>query len=133
VFCKNNQGETFLWDYNEIINTHKEWLLLDTIDNKIHLNGKKLTSADICSQTSTISILWKLLDNIGQDIRNKELEVSSYSKNKNEMLGKIVIPLLSLIEKETKEKLPLICKWSMFDFYMKLNVSDFKVFIIKKI
>ncbi|MEI8091529.1 MAG: hypothetical protein WCG98_04825 [bacterium] len=41
---------------------------------------------------------------------NKELEISSYSKNKNEMLGKIVIPLISLIEKETGERLPLICK-----------------------
>jgi hypothetical protein len=122
-----------LWNYNEIINAHKEWLLLDAIDNKIYLNGRKLTSTDLCSQTSTISILWKLLDNIGQDLENKELEISSYSKNKNEMLGKIVIPLISLIKKETDSKFPLICKWSMFNFYMKINASDFKVFIVKKI
>jgi len=83
---------------------------LDAIDNKIYLNGKKLTSADLCSQSSTISILGKLLENIGKDVGNKELEVSSYSKNKNEMLGKIVIPIISLLEKETGKKLPLICK-----------------------
>ncbi|MFA6256611.1 MAG: hypothetical protein WC606_05575 [Candidatus Absconditabacterales bacterium] len=133
VFCKNNQGECFLGNYNEIINAHKEGLLLDAIDNKIYLNGRKLTSTDLCSQTSTISILGKLLDNIGQDLENKELEISSYSKNKNEMLGKIVIPLISLIKKETDSKFPLICKGSMFNFYMKINASDFKVFIVKKI
>lgn len=133
VFCKNNQEESFLWNYNDIIHEYREGLLLDTIDNKIYLNGRKLTSEDLCSQTSTISILWKLLDHIWQDLWNRELEVSSYSKNKNEMLGKIVIPLISLIEQETGKKLPLVCKWSMFDFYMKLNASDFKVFIIKKI
>ena len=133
VFCKNNQGENFLWNYDELVRQHTDWLLLDMIDNKIHLNGKKLTSADLCSQTSTISILWKLLDNIGQEVWNKELEISSYSKNKNEMLGKIVIPLISLIEKETGERLPLICKWSIYDFYMKLHAESFKVSIIKKL
>ena len=133
VFCKNNQGDSFLGNYHEIINSHKEWLLLDGIDNKIYLNGKKLTSVDLCSQSSTISRLGTLLENIDKDIGNKELEISSYSKNKNEMLGKIVIPLISLIEKETWVRLPLICKWSIYDFYMKFNASDFKVFIIKKI
>ncbi|MCX6823022.1 MAG: hypothetical protein NTX91_03410 [candidate division SR1 bacterium] len=133
VFCKNNQGESFLGNYHEIINSHKEGLLLDGIDNKIYLNGKKLTSVNLCSQSSTISILGKLLDNIGKDVGNNELEVSSYSKNKNEMLGKIVIPIISLIEKETGAKLPLICKGSIYDFYMKLNTDDFKVFMVKKI
>ena len=47
---------------------------------------------------------------MGKDISNKEFPVSSYSKNKNDMLGKIVLPLIELIEKETGKKLPLICK-----------------------
>lgn len=50
------------------------------------------------------------MENIGKDISNKDLPVSSYSKNKNDMLGKIVIPLIELIERETGKKLPLICK-----------------------
>jgi len=106
---------------------------LDTIKNKIYLNGRKLNSSDIPSQTTTINVIDKLLDNIGKDIPNKEFEISSYSKNKNEMLGKIVLPLIALIEKETGENLPLICKGSIYDFYMKLNPSTTKLAIIKKI
>jgi hypothetical protein len=49
------------------------------------------------------------------------------------MTGKIVIPLIELIQKETGEKIPLICKGSIYDFYMKLNPSNFKVFIVRKI
>jgi hypothetical protein len=74
-----------------------------------------------------------LLDDIGKDIPNTEFEISSYTKNKNEMLWKIILPLISLVEKETWEKLPLICKGSIYDFYMKLNPSNTKITIIKKI
>lgn len=76
----------------------------------MYINGRKLTSEDLHSQTGTVDILRILMENIGKDISNKELPVSSYSKNKNDMLGKIVIPLIELIEKETGKKLPLICK-----------------------
>lgn len=80
------------------------------LNNKIYINGRKLTSEDLHSQTGTVDILKILIENIGRDISNKDLPVSSYSKNKNDMLGKIVIPLIEIIEKETDKKLPLICK-----------------------
>jgi len=51
-----------------------------------------------------------LLDNIGEDIENSEFPISSYTKNKNDMLSKIVIPLIKLCEESFGEKLPLICK-----------------------
>jgi hypothetical protein len=121
-----------LGNYNEILTQEKTGLLLDMIHNKMYLNGKKLTSTDLCSQTTTINILYKLMENLGQDVRNKEFEISSYSKNKNEMLGKIILPLISLIEKETGEAFPLICKGSIYDFYMKLNPSIIKISVIKK-
>jgi hypothetical protein len=80
------------------------------IKNKIYINGRKLTSEDLHSQTATVDILKVLIENIGKDIFNKEFVVSSYSKNKNDMLGKIVLPLIELIERETGKKMPLICK-----------------------
>lgn len=132
VYYKNNQWESLVWNYNEVFTNKKDGLVLDMINNKMHLNGKKLTSSDLCSQTTTINILYKLMENIWEDVANKKFEISSYSKNKNEMLGKIVLPLISLIEKETGEKFPLICKGSIHDFYMKLNPSIIKLAIIKK-
>jgi len=133
VYYKDNQGKSFIGDYNEIFANQKDGLLLDMIHNKMYLNGKKLNSSDLCSQTTTINVLDKLLENIGQDIGNKEFEISSYSKNKNEMIGKIILPLISLIEKETGERFPLICKGSIYDFYIKLNPSIIKISTIKKI
>ena len=80
------------------------------MNNKIYINGRKLTSEDLHSQTATVDILKVLIENIGKDVANKAFSLSSYSKNKNDMLGKIVLPLIELVEKETGKKLPLICK-----------------------
>jgi hypothetical protein len=52
----------------------------------MYIKGRKLNSKDIPSQTTTINILDRLLDDIGKDIPNTEFEISSYTKNKNEML-----------------------------------------------
>ena len=99
----------------------------------MYINGRKLTSEDLHSQTATVDILKILMENIGKDIVNNEFASSSYSKNKNDMLGKIVIPLLELIERETGKKLPLICKGSMYEFYLKLNPSDIDIAIVQKL
>ncbi|MEI6775059.1 MAG: hypothetical protein WCL18_10220 [bacterium] len=80
------------------------------INNKMYINGRKLTSEDLHSQTATVDILKILMENTGRDVSNKDFALSSYSKNKNDMLGKIVLPLIELIEKETGKRLPLICK-----------------------
>jgi hypothetical protein len=103
---------------------------LDTLNNKIYLDGKKLTSQDLHSQSATIEILKMLLENPDKDIPNRELPTSSYSKNKNDMIGKIVMPLISLVEKKTGKRLPLICKGSLYDFTIKLQDSDIEMTIL---
>ncbi len=130
---KMADGQVRLGNCETTIKNYKKWILLDMINNKIYINGRRLTSEDLHSQTATVDILKILIENIGKDIANKELSVSSYSKNKNDMLGKIVIPLIELIEKEIGKKLPLICKWSIYDFYLKLNPSDIDIAIIDKL
>ncbi len=130
---KMADGKIKIGNYDTTIKNYKTWILLDMLSNKIYINGRKLTSEDLHSQTATVDILKILIENIGKDIPNKEFSVSSYSKNKNDMLGKIVLPLIELIEKETGKKLPLICKWSMYDFYLKLNASDIGIAVIDKL
>jgi hypothetical protein len=129
---KTANGQVQMGNYDAMIRNHKKWILLDMISNKISINGRKLTSEDLHSQTATVDILKILIENIGKDISNKEFSVSSYSKNKNDMLGKIALPLIELIERETGKKMPLICKWSMYDFYVKLNPSDIDIAVIDK-
>lgn len=129
---KTTDGKVQIGTYDTMIKNYKTGILLDMIHNKIYLNGRKLTSEDLHSQTATVAILKILIENIGKDIINKDFSISSYSKNKNDMLGKIVLPLIELIEKETGKKLPLICKGSMYDFYLKLNASDIYIAILDK-
>lgn len=111
---------------------NKKNLILDTINNKIFINWKKMTSKDIHSQSWTIEILKQLLNNQWNEISNKDLPPSSYSKNKNEMIWKIIIPLIKIFEQNTWEKLKLICKWSIYDFYIKLNLPNNPISIIEK-
>lgn len=127
---KRTNGKIVIGDCDRLLENQKKWLLLDTMNNKIYLDGKKLTSQDLHSQSATIEILKMLLENPGKDISNKELPISSYSKNKNDMLGKIVLPLLSLVEEKTWKKLPLVCKGSLYDFTIKLNNSDIEMTIL---
>ena len=97
------------------------------INNKIYLNGEKLTSKDIPSQNTTIEIITKLLESKGEEISNRDLPSSSYSNNKNEMVGKIIMPFLKFIEEKTSEQLQLICKGNINDFYLKMDDINLRI------
>ncbi len=133
VIFKDNKWNSFLWDYNEIIKNHSDWLLFDMIESKIYFNGQKLTSKDIPSQNTTIEVINKLLENIWEEISNKDLPISSYTWNKNEMLWKIILPLLKFVEAKTGEKLQIVCKWSITDFFIKMWELNLKIWTIRKI
>ena len=133
IIMKNSNWETKIIDGDYIDFENLDGLILDLIKRKIYLDWEKLTSKQIHSQNTTIEILEILLSNLWKDISNKELPKSSYSSNKNEMLWKIVLPLVKLIEEKKKIKLPLICKWWINDFYLKLKKSDLNIKVIKKL
>ena len=103
-------GKILIADCESSLEMHKTGLLLDTLHNKIYLDGERLTSQELHSQSATIEVMRVLIANLGKDMVNTDLPPSSYSKNKNEMMSKIVLPLLDLIERRTGKKLPLICK-----------------------
>ena len=130
---RRTNGKVLVWEYEKLIDTYKTGLLLDTINNKIYFNGQKLTSQDLHSQSATIEILRLLINNTGKDLSNDIFPSSSYSKNKNEMFGKIVIPLIDLIYDRCKKRLPLICKGSIYEFYLKLNSSDIEIAIVEEL
>ncbi|MBP9780096.1 hypothetical protein KBD33_05770 [Candidatus Gracilibacteria bacterium] len=133
VLFKKNTGESYLEKHSILIENETNGLVVDTITNKIYLSGVKLTSKEIPSQNATADILNILFDHIGEDISNGELPSSSYSTNKNEMLGKIIIPLIKLIEEKLEKKLPLICKGELAHFYIKLGNTQVPIGIIRKL
>ena len=133
IILINNLWISKIIDTDYLSSKKLNWLTLDLIKRKIYLDWEKLTSKEIHSQNTTIDILEILLARLWEDVSNKDLPKSSYSSNKNEMLWKIVLPLLKLIENEKKIKFPFICKGSLGDFYMKLKESDLEINVIKKL
>ena len=133
IILENSMWISKVIDTDFLSSNKLNWLTLDLIKRKIYLDWEKLTSKQIHSQNTTIDILKILLSKMWEDVSNKDFPQSSYSTNKNEMLWKIVLPLLKIIEKEKKIKLPFICKWSLSDFYLKLKPSDLEINIIKKL
>lgn len=133
VIMKNNRNESIIGKYNSLIAIVDDWLLLDTISSKMYYNWEKLTSKDIHSQNSTVEILATLVENVWIEVTSASLPKSSYSKSKSEMIGKIIVPLIKFIENKTWEKFPLVCKWNLLDFFIKLWDTNLKISIIKKL
>jgi hypothetical protein len=86
-------------------------LVFDTIHKKIYINKEPVSHDDIVTQSATVEMMEKVCrpNHHIHGTSNKELPASSYSKNKNEMTGKIIIPLQKLVEKKYQKKLPLTC------------------------
>ena len=133
LFVKNNNWWFYFWSYNDILEKEQEWLLLDTINQKIYLNWEKVTSKDLHSQSSTIELLELLVKYPWKEIPNEKFSISCYSKNKNSMSGKIITPLQKLLKNEVWKTLSLICKWSIYKYFVKLDKTDIKITIIKSI
>lgn len=133
VMYINSYWDRYIWEYNDVLQKEMNYILLDKIGKKIYIKWRKLTSQDISSQSTTIEVLELILENIWKIINNNNLSPSSYSKNKNEMLGKIVLPFIELVRNEFWENIPLICKWSLNEFYLKMDKSNIRIWLIKKI
>lgn len=130
---KYTDGGSFFGSYEECVKRIDSGIVLDTVHNKMYINGRKLTSSDLHSQAATVEILKSLIENIGEEIQNKILPLSGYAKNKNEMVGKIIVPLVDLIQKECNERLPLFCRGSIYDFSMRLQRSNIGIALLQKI
>lgn len=133
VIYKDNQGKKYMWDYDTIIQQEQEWIILDKIANKIYINGQALTSKNLVSQSSTIEILDILIDAMGKSIDSKQLPSSSYTKQRNQMLGKIILPLKELTKSMLGKEINLECTWSLYQFYIKLDEKVIKIGVIKQV
>lgn len=118
--------------YNDLIRNQDIDIILDTVHMKIYTQWRKLTSKDLHSQTGTIEMLLSTLHHIWTDISNKQLPLSSYSKSKNDMVWKIVIPLVKFIKNNLKKDLPIECYGGMYDYFLRLNKHNIKFGIMRK-
>ncbi len=134
VFYRDSHGNAYCGDYDMIVKSETHGILLDEIAWRIYIQGKKLTSRDIHSQNTTIDMLKLLLMNLWEEVSNTKLPVSTYSQNKNELLGKIVLPIKKIVKKYFLEELSLSCTGGITEYYLRLQKDKHVVIgIIQKL
>lgn len=107
--------------------------LINYMEKKIYIYGKKTTSKQLLSQSYTTELLCLLLENIWVTFSNKQLPPSSYSASKNEFIAKIIKPLQHLCLQYFDTKLPIKCTWSGFTFDVCLEHDPLWIIVAKKI
>lgn len=73
------------------------------------------------------------LQHVGVDISNKQFPLSSYSKSKNDMVGKIVSPLIKIVRDRINKDLPIECYGGMYEYYLKLKKNNVRFGVVKRV
>ena len=123
MLTNSDWKEQLLWDYEELLRVRKKWIVVDTLSKKILLDWERLTSEELPSQQTAIALLEMLLVNPDKEISNKDLPRSSYSRNRNDMVWKIILPLNRLFA-QTKSEMSMSCRWTLDEYFIKLERSD---------
>lgn len=130
---ENGLGKKILGKHRELLKQTEDTIIFDCIDEKIYINNELTNHKEILTQSGTVEIMKVVMENMGRYVNNSKLPVSSYTKNKNEMVGKIIWPLQELIKKRFNEKLNLECTGNIVDFDMKLTPNKINIWLLKKI
>lgn len=129
----NGQGGTHFGTYEQLVTHMDVDIVLDTINMKIYAYGQKVTSKELHSQSGTIEMLLTTLQHLGDDVSNKQLPVSSYSKSKNDMVWKIILPLTRLIKEKLNKELPIECFGGMYEYYLRVKKSNVRFGVMKRV
>lgn len=135
VVFLGGDGIRYIANHDDILGKEDQGIVLDKVYGKIYVKGKKLTHKDLRSQSGTVEIISLLFDRSGDYIHNSELPISSYSKNKNEMLGKIILPFKALVKEHFDTDIGLECTWSIYDFQVKwwTGMYDFLFSVVQEL
>lgn len=133
VLFQSNSWKSYSWNHADILAAEKNHIIFDVVHKKIYIDGERLGHKDVRSQLWTVEIMEVLFDNMWKPVHNKSFPVSSYSKNKNEMLGKIITPLQEIIKERTWEDLHIKCGGNIYDFYTTLEYTSIPIAIIRSV
>ena len=133
VIYKDNFGKSYIWDYNSILEKESKWLLLDCVEWKIYVNWKDITSKELLSQSTTVEVLDCLVSRFWETVTSKELPYSSYSTQRNQMAGKIILPLKKLTKKYFGKEIDLECSGGLGWFNLILDEKEIKIWVVKNV
>lgn len=106
-------------------------LVLDEINHRIYLKGKRLTSKEISSARETIRVLALLLQKKGK-LNNIDLLSNSYSINRYDFAGKILLPLKRAVKKILKKDLNLTVQGKIFSFSINFDPYNLRIWLINR-
>lgn len=115
-----SQGVRVITQHSDALAAETDNLILDNIHKKVHYKWEKLTHKHLRSQSATVEIVTVLIEAQWASVHNTDFPISSYSKNKNEMIGKIIQPL-ELFMESIWYSLTIKCTWTLHDFYLILE------------
>lgn len=106
-------------------------ILLDKTTGKILIGGEAVTSKELPSQKSAISILADVIKSPKFSLSNGDI-TGTYGSNRYDLQGKIVIPLIKRVKQKTGRDLQLVVQGNMYDDYtLTLNPSNIVIGIIE--
>lgn len=129
---KTPDGKVVYKKYWDIHTEYKDYLVVDSIANKIYKDGVSIDSDMLPSQVYTISILKILLDKPNQRISNKKLPISAYSKSMNQFSGKILSPLKKVTNELLWNPIQIYVTGTIYEFEIKIASSQDKFIFIEK-
>lgn len=125
--------EKRIWDYDQLFELAKDGILLDQIHNKVFVLWDKTNKQQIKSQTSTVEVLAPLITSPWVSVSNMTYDPSTFTRQQNQMLWKIIWPLRKIYQEIYDEELPITCTGSLREFELKLQPSKHKIALISKI
>ncbi|MFN7160890.1 MAG: hypothetical protein ACK4NC_04765 [Candidatus Gracilibacteria bacterium] len=128
-WLKNYSNHTWISNYHEKklvedkAELEKVKVLINTVTEKIILNGNKLNSNDLPSQVYAIQVLTLLMKAPAHQIESKELPLSAYSVSKSDFMTKIIRPLEKAFDKylDPDHKITFECEGNLTEFRIKLH------------
>ncbi len=124
-YAKNQQPATLVLT-EEKFQSQKNGIdiLLESQNNRIFINGKRLTSKELHSSRIASQILKIMLENQEKIISNKDLPQSAYTQDRYEFQGKIASPLIKAVKIRTQKSLGLKVSGGITDFKVQLNLNN---------
>jgi hypothetical protein len=99
-------------------------------DGKVMISGKGFSAGELPSQAACCELFLYLLKSPDRHINNRELPPSSYSKNKSQMLGKVIRPFVKKVEEELQTGLPIEVTGGLHDYQVMFGHTDIAVALL---
>lgn len=140
-WLKNYSNHTWITNFHEkkLIEDKAELdkikVLINTVTEKIVLNGNKLTSNDLPSQIYAIQVLTLLMKSPARQIESKELPLSAYSVSKSDFVTKILRPLEKAFDKylDPGHGITFECEGNLTEFRTKIHVRPDVIWFLNEI